>query len=113
MFGPGRGVGKRYGVGEDLSTISGEGDLRLFVCESISSATAKTGPARLMFVDDSCQCSQSLVDFARIGKRLQHHDRTAGRITRSILDRTSVTEIVLWQDLVLFDRSRFSLIPFS
>ena len=77
-----------------------------------------TSSAGLVFVDDSRKCSQSFVDFARVREHrrhigLQHHDRAACRITRSIFVGTSVTEIVLWQDLVLFDRSRFSLIPFS
>src|ERR1019366_7134938 len=83
-----------------------------------SDAAAGTSPAGLVLLDDSRKCAQSFVDFARVREHrrhigLQHHDCAACRITRSIFVGTSVTEIVLWQDLVLFDRSRFSLIPFS
>ena len=71
-----------------------------------------------MLVDDSRKCAQSFVDFARVREHrrhigLQHHDRAACRITRSIFVGTSVTEIVLWQDLVLFDRTSFSFLSFS
>jgi hypothetical protein len=82
-----------------------------------SNAAAGTATVRLVFVDDSRQSPESLVDFVRVREHcchiwLQHHDRAACRITRSIFVGTSVTEIVLWKDLVPFDRAPFSFLQF-
>src|ERR1035438_9020202 len=83
-----------------------------------SNAAAGTGAAGLVFVDDSCQGTESLVDFAGVREHrrhiwLQHHDGAAGGIARSIFVWTRVTEIVLWKDLVLWDGNRFSFLRFS
>jgi hypothetical protein len=71
-----------------------------------------------VFVNDSCQCPQGLVDVARILKLLrdiglEHYDRAACGITRSIFVWPSVTEIVLRKDFVAFDPACLSFSIFS
>ena len=78
------------------------------------SSPSSTGTAGSVFLNDSSQRSQGLVDLNRIRKHQRHigveHDNsTAHGIARRIGVWPGIAEIILWKDFILLGQVCFSL----